>query len=145
MKIFTCCARGLIRNYWLMPVLIHVSQLHKKPMCFVTDNANVFILLLFVAQHIQDTVFLHQHKNSDIDGITYHNISSVSDYIGAEICEILPCFHALTSSDYANLFFGRTKVHSFKRKVLTPSSLSLLSSMKLENADIPAVISLYLN
>ena len=56
------------------------------------------------------------------------------------MCEILPCFHALTRSEYTNLFFGRTKVQSFKRMVAAPSLVSLLSSMKSENVDIPAVI-----
>ena len=56
------------------------------------------------------------------------------------MCEILPCFHALTGSDYTNPFFGRTKVQSFKRIVTAPSLVSLLPSMKTENLDIPAVI-----
>ena len=87
----------------------------------------------------ENTVFFRQGKNSDTDGITYHNNNSVSDYIGAEMCEILSCFHVLTVSDYTNLFFGRTKVQSFKLMVAVPSSVSLLSSMS-KNVDIPAVI-----
>ena len=54
------------------------------------------------------------------------------------MCEILPCFHALTRSEYTNLFFGKTKVQSFKQMVAAPSLVSLLSSMKSENVDIPA-------
>ena len=117
---------------------VHASQLHKRPIC-VTDDTDVFILLLLVAQHFENTVFFRQGKNSDTDGITYHNNNSVSDYIGAEMCEILSCFHVLTGSDYTNPFFRRTKVQSFKRMVAVPSSVSLLSSMS-KNVDIPAVI-----
>ena len=116
------------------------SQLHKRPICVIADDTDVFILLLFVAQHFENAVFFRQGKSSDTDGITYHNTNSVSDYIGAEMCEILPCFHALTGSDYTNPFFGRTKIQSFKRMVTAPSLVSLLSSMKTENLDIPVVI-----
>ena len=63
-----------------------------------------------------------------------------SDYIGAEICEILSCLHVLTGSNYTSPFFRKTKVQSFKRMVAAPSSVSLLSSMKSENVDIPVVI-----
>ena len=87
---------------------LYASQLHKRPICVVADDT-VFILLLFVAQHPENTVFFHQGKISETDGITYHNINSVSDYIGAEICEILPCFHALTGSDYTNPFFRKNQ------------------------------------
>ena len=42
---------------------VYASQLHK-----ITP---VFILLLFVAQHLENTVFFRQGKNFDSDGITY--------------------------------------------------------------------------
>ena len=105
---------------------VYASQLQKKSICVVVDDTDIFILLLFVAQHFENSVFFRQGKSSDTDGITYHNINSVSDYIGSEICEILPCFHALTGSDYSNPFFGRPKVQPFKRMVAAPSSVSLL-------------------
>ena len=35
----------------------YASQLHKKPICVVADDTDVFIRLLFVAQHFENTVF----------------------------------------------------------------------------------------
>ena len=95
----------------------------RKLICVVADNTDLFIVLFFVVQRFENTVFFRQGKSSDTDGTTYYNINSVSDYVGAEICEILPFFHALTGSDYTNPFFKRTKVQSFKRMVAAPSSM----------------------
>ena len=51
---------------------VYASQLHKiTPVCVVADDTDVFILLLFVAQHLENTVFFRQVKNFDSDGITY--------------------------------------------------------------------------
>ena len=88
---------------------VYAKQLHKKPICFIADHIDVFSLLLLVAQHFQNTVLFCQDKNSDIDGITYHSINTVSEYIEAKICKILPCFRALTGSDHTNLFFWKNQ------------------------------------
>ena len=51
---------------------VYASQLHKiTPACVIADDTDVFILLLFVAQHLENTVFFRQGKNFDSDGITY--------------------------------------------------------------------------
>ena len=64
----------------------------RKLICVVADNTDLFIVLFFVIQRFENTVFFRQGKSSDTDGTTYYNINSVSDYVGAEICEILPFF-----------------------------------------------------
>ena len=138
------CSSHREADYKLRMHAVYANQLHKRPLCVVADDTDVFILLLFVAQYFENTAFFCRRKSSDTDGITYHNINSVSDYIGAEICEILPCSHALTRSDYTNPFFGRTKVLSFKWMVAALSSASVLSSMKSKNVDIPPVIKVIL-
>ena len=105
----------------------------------VADDTNVFSLLLFVAQRFENTVFCQgKVKLRDLSGITYHNIKSVS--IATEISEILPSFNALAGSDYMNPLFVKTKIQSSERMVSAPSLVSLLSSMKSENVDIPAGI-----
>ena len=50
---------------------VYASQLHKRHVCVVADDTDVFILLLFVAQHLENTVFFRHGKNFDSDGITY--------------------------------------------------------------------------
>ena len=36
---------------------VYASQLHKKPVCVVADDTDVLILLFFVTQHNENTVF----------------------------------------------------------------------------------------
>ena len=36
---------------------VYASHLHKRPICVVADDTDVFILLLFVVQHFETTVF----------------------------------------------------------------------------------------
>ena len=48
---------------------VYVSCLHKKQKCIVADDADVFILLLSVAQHFK-TILFCQSKNSDTERIT---------------------------------------------------------------------------
>ena len=50
---------------------VYASQLHKRHVCVVADHTDVFIFLLFVAQHLENTVFFRHGKNFDSDGITY--------------------------------------------------------------------------
>ena len=39
-------------------------------------------------------------KVNDKDGKTFHDARSIANTLGPEICQILPCFHTLTGSDY---------------------------------------------
>ena len=102
----------------------------------------VLLFFSFVAYHLiipfsfatVKTLILKEYLTNRIS----QSFNRVSDYM--EICEILPCFHALTGSDYTNPFFQRTKVQSFTWMVVVPSSVSLFSSIKLEDVDIPAAI-----
>ena len=41
-----------------------------------------------------------QDKVNDKDGKTFHDARSIANTLGPEICQILPCFHTLTGSDY---------------------------------------------
>ena len=118
---------------------VYACRLDNKPVCVVADDTDVFILLLFVARYFEGNVFFRKVKYSDKEGITYHDIISLADHLGEEICDILPCFHTLTGSDYTNPFIGRTKIQSFKRMISSPSSIFLLTSMKSQDVDISAV------
>ena len=76
-----------------------------KPVCVIADDTDVFILLLFVARYFEGNVFFRQGKYSDKEVIAYHDIISLADHVGEEICDILSCFLTLASSDYTNPFF----------------------------------------
>ena len=91
----------------------------------------ILTCLFFSAQQFERTVFFFtKGKTSDFEERTYHNVNRFSDYTGAEICEIFPCFHAVTDSDYTNPFSRRSKVQFFEQMVAAPSLAFLFSSMK---------------
>ena len=96
------------------------SQLYTNFICVIADDTYVFI---FLSPTFRKDCFLFEER-------TYHNVNRFSDYTGAEICEIFPCFHAVTDSDYTNPFSRRSKVQFFEQMVAAPSLAFLFSSMK---------------
>lgn len=118
-------ARLLIRNY-------------RRVLCMKASYTQILYVLsqmiltclFFSAQQFERTVFFFtKGKTSDFEERTYHNINRFSDYIGAEIWEIFPCFHAVIGSDYTNTFSRRSKVQFFEQMVAAPSLTFLFSSM----------------
>ena len=53
-------------------------------------------------------------------------------HIGKEICQLLPCFHTLTGSDFTNQMPGHSKIKVFKKMLKTPNSHKLLLSLLCE-------------
>ena len=65
----------------------------EKSVCVVANDTDVFILLLHVSINCNETLYLRQGTTSSTDGITYHNVTSLSNQLGEKICAILPVFH----------------------------------------------------
>ena len=59
---------------------------------------------------------------------------SLAIKLGEEFYGILPCFHALTDSDFTKTFFRRTKDNYFKNMISAPSNTRLLMSLKNQTA-----------
>ena len=79
----------------------HRLALHAKfascpsgSVCVVADDTDVYILLLHIASRCTSTLYFRQGIQKN--GITYHNVTSMATKLGEEVCDILPCFHALT-------------------------------------------------
>ena len=81
----------------------------------MADDTDVFIILLHVSISCNETLYFRQDTTSSRDGITHHNVSSLSSQLREKICAILPAFHSLTGSDFTKPFFGRSKITSFKK------------------------------
>ena len=105
----------------------------------MADDTDVFILLLHVSINCNETLYFRQGITSSGDGITYHNVTSLSSQLGEKICAILPAFHSLTSSDFMKPFFRRSKINSFKKLLSKPESINLMSSMNTDDIDIEKV------
>ena len=69
-----------------------------RTVCVVAGDSDVFILLLFTASQCQSTLYFRQGTNKSKDGITYHNVSTLANFLGEDICKILPSFHALNDA-----------------------------------------------
>ena len=84
-------------------------------------------------------MYFRQGTSSSKQGITY-NVPALANELGNDICNVLPAFHAPTGSDFTRTFYRRSKIHSFKKLMKTPSKAELLRSLQTENAIIYEVI-----
>ena len=105
----------------------------------MADDTGVFILLLHVSVNCNEALYFRQGTTSSRDGITYHNVTSLSSHLGEKICAILPAFYSLPGSDFTKPFFGRSKTNSFKELLSKPESINLMSSMSADDFDIEKV------
>ena len=91
---------------------VYAPKLTGKSVCVVADDTDVFILLLHVSISCNETLYFRQGTTSSRDGITFHNVTSLSSQLGEKICDILPAFHSLTGSNFTKPFFGRSNADS---------------------------------
>ncbi len=117
---------------------VYASSRHSG-VCVVSDDTDVFVLLLFVAAECNGQVYVRQGTTSSKDGITYHNIKALTEHLGDGICKTLPAFHALTGSHFTQPFFGRSKYRSFKKMCQNLDSTLLLSSLSSAESHVDEV------
>ena len=96
--------------------------------CVVSDDTDVYILLLFVSNKCDGHIYLRQGTG---DATTYHDIKALANILGDDICNIIPAFHALTGCDYT--FFFRTKSRVFNVMMSKLQSHKLLFSLYTPN------------
>lgn len=113
--------------------------------CVVADDTDVYILLLFVSCKCDSSLYFRQGTATSKCGITYHNVKSLAEHLGGDICKRLPAFHVLTGCDFTQPFYGRSKYRSFRKMQQNPNTLSLLSSLETTEADINEVIDFVLH
>ena len=94
--------------------------------CVVADDTDVYILLLFISNQANGTIYFQQGTSSSKQGITCYNVTPLVNELGNNICNVLPAFHALTCSDFTRTFYRRSKIWSFKILMKTPSKADLL-------------------
>ena len=82
-------------------------------MAVVSDDTDVFVILLSIATEMHGELYFSQGKVTVGKGIEYHNVSSLASHLGAACCGILAGFHALTGCDFTYPFFRRTKYTAF--------------------------------
>lgn len=118
---------------------IFAANSARKWVCVVADDTNMFILLLYVTVNCNEVLYFHQGTLSSRDSITYHNITAHSSHLVEKICGILPAFHAWTGSDLTKVFYGKSKIDSFKILPSKIENVDLISSMSSYYADIEKI------
>ena len=106
-----------------------LGQSSERTICVVADDSDIYMGLLFICHRTNSKLYFRQGKSSDKTGITYHDIRSVADKLGIEICLIILCFHALTGSDFTFPFYYRAKITVFRKMLKSKDSYKLLESM----------------
>ena len=96
--------------------------------------------LIHISHEIKSNVLFRKSKVNDEDGATFHDVKSITDTLGPEICQIMPCFHALTGSDYTFPFYFCSKIQVSKEMLTTSNSQLLLQLMLTETLVIADVI-----
>ena len=56
--------------------------------CVVADDTGVYILLLFMSNQANGTIYFREGKSSN------HNVTALANELGNDICNVLPAFHA---------------------------------------------------
>ena len=107
------------------------------PICAVSDDTDVFIILLSVAFQIKGTLYFRQGTNSR--GITYHNVTALAHGLGKECCTNLPGYHTLTGGDFTYPFFRRTKFQGFKKMQKMNRSIELLETLGTPEPNIQEI------
>ena len=107
----------------------------KVPLLIINYQSIINQLLI----SCNEILYFRQGTTSSRNGITYHNVTSLSSQLGEKICAILPAFHSLTGSDFTKPFFGRSKINSFKKLLSKPESIDLMSSVNADHVDIEKV------
>ena len=93
----------------------YVGRENNDTVCVVADDTDIYLSLISISHHIRSHLYFCQRKTNDKDGVNYHDIHAITDHLGEEICQILPCFHTLTGSDLTRPFFGSSKINFFKK------------------------------
>ena len=104
---------------------VYAGSWPEDTICVAADDTDIYLSLIHISHEIKSNVFFRQGKVNDKDGKTFHDVKSIADTLGSEICQILPCFHTLKGSDYTFPFYFRSKIQVFKKK-LTPCNSHLL-------------------
>ena len=96
----------------------------------VSDDRDVYIILLFVSNKCDGHIYLRQGTG---DATTYHDIKALTNILGDDICNIIPAFHALTGCDNTFKLFFRTKSRAFNVMMSKLQSHKLLLSLYTPN------------
>ena len=102
-------------------------------MCVVSDDTDIYSLMLYIAKHCNGKMYIGQGTHSSKEGIMYHHINPLAAQLSDEICNILPAFHVVTGCDYTNPFYRRLKIQSLKKISLKPELTTLIQSLKTIN------------
>ena len=108
--------------------------------CVVADDTDVYILLLFISNQANGTIYFRQGTSSSKQGITYHNFTAFANELGNNVCNVLLTFHAPTGSGFTRTFYRKSKIQSFKKLMKTPSKNDLLRSLQTKNAIVSEVV-----
>ena len=95
----------------------------------MADDRDIYLSLIHISHEIKSDVLFRHGKVNDKNVITFHDVKFIADTLGREICRILPCFHALTGSDYIFPFYFPSKTQVFKKMLTTSNSLALAAAI----------------
>ena len=121
---------------------VYVGRENNDAVCIVANDTDIYLSLINIPHHVHSHLYFRQGKTKDKDGVNYHDICAIAVHLGKEICQILPCFHTLTGSDFTNLFFSRSKIKAVKKMLETSKSHKLLLSLLSGQPNIEEVTNL---
>ena len=71
---------------------------------------------------------------SSKEGIMYYQIKKpMTAQLSHKICNILPVMHILIGCNYIDLFYRKSKIHTFKKMFLKPELTALIQFLKTPN------------
>ena len=124
------------------------KMLLDEPISLVSDDTDVFVILLSVTKEMKGALYFRQGVSSNLE---FHNVTSLASYLGERCCDNLPSFHALTGCDFTYPFFRRTKTTAFtmmmnlKNAKKCSATVNQLDSLGTRNPDFEVIIDFILH
>ena len=65
---------------------VYADSRPEDTICIVADDTDIYLSLIHISHEIKSNVFFRQGKVNDKDGITFHDVKSIANTLGPEIC-----------------------------------------------------------
>ena len=88
---------------------------------------NVYIFL-----HCSGKLHFRQAVGSSKDGVTYHDVTSLTSDLGESLCNLMPVFHTINGRDYGSSFLSNSKFTAFDKMSKQQNEKSLFTSLGTE-------------
>ena len=105
--------------------MIYYAIESDQPVVIVSDDTDVLILMIYAhsKSRSSETWLMKIAQGKFVD------VGIIQDHYGAELCGVLPNYHAITGSDFTSFPYGVGKIKPFRKMIKTRQASLLLTNL----------------